>query len=101
LDTLPSYIREGYKGTRTSVACSQRLQHDFRAFQAAKQGKAVQLQDGEHMAARLFSAAVTTDKCGCCHLCSSDTQGNRQQQEPAWDVEARVWIPYHMEFHMA
>jgi hypothetical protein len=53
------------------------------------------------MAARLFSAAVTSDKCGCCHLCSSDTQGNSQQKEPAWDVETRVRIPYHMESRMA
>jgi hypothetical protein len=91
----------GYEGTCTFAVCPQRLQHDFRAFQTAKQGKAVQLQDGEHMAARLFSIAEMSDKCGCCHLCNSDFQGYRQQQEPPWDEETHTWIPYHMESRMA
>jgi hypothetical protein len=66
-----------------------------------KQGRAISLKQGEHMAARLFSAVAKPLGCDCCHLCSSDTGGNRQQQEPASDVEAGRWIPHYMEFSMA
>jgi hypothetical protein len=89
------------RGEITSGDRLLRLQCDFEAFQAAKQGRAVPLNDGEYMAARLSSAVATSLGCGCCHLCSSDTGGNRQQQEPVWDVESGRRIPRNMESNMA